>query len=143
MSLDVRTLIDEVKKGSLSRRAFVQRIVLAGLTAPMATQLLALGGVAHAETASPGNGYAPTKRGGGGLLKTLWWQGPTLLNPHFAIGTKDQDASRLFYQPLASWNEKGELVADPGGRTANAGQWRPGQGRQVGDLEAAPGREVA
>ena len=32
----------------------------------------------------------PTKRGGGGPLKVLWWQGATLLNPHFAIGTKDQ-----------------------------------------------------
>lgn len=111
MGPDLHALIDEVKQGTLSRRAFVQRIVLAGLTAPMATQLLALGGVAHAQEAAPGNGYKPTKRGGGGLLKTLWWQGPTLLNPHFAIGTKDQDVSRMFYQPLASWNEKGELVA--------------------------------
>lgn len=107
---DLHALIDEVKQGTLSRRAFVQRIVLAGLTAPMATQLLALGGVAHAQEAAPGNGYKPTKRGGGGLLKTLWWQGPTLLNPHFAIGTKDQDASRIFYQPLASWSVKGDLV---------------------------------
>ena len=35
------------------------------------------------------------KRGGGGALKLLWWQGPTLLNPHFATGTKDQDGSRI------------------------------------------------
>ena len=27
---------------------------------------------------------------------------PTLLNPHFAVGTKDQDGSRLFYEPLAA-----------------------------------------
>jgi peptide/nickel transport system substrate-binding protein len=78
----------------------------AGLTAPMATQLLALGGVAMAQTAAI---YKPTKRGGGGLLKVLWWQGATLLNPHFAVGTKDQDGSRFFYEPLAGWDAQGNL----------------------------------
>ena len=53
--------------------------------------------------------YKPTKRGGGGLLKVLWWQGPTLLNPHFAVGTKDQDGSRFFYEPLAGWDADGNL----------------------------------
>jgi peptide/nickel transport system substrate-binding protein len=53
--------------------------------------------------------YKPTKAGGGGTLKLLWWQGPTLLNPHFAVGTKDQDGSRLFYEPLAGWDSHGEL----------------------------------
>ena len=53
--------------------------------------------------------YKPTKRGGGGPLKVLWWQGPTLLNPHFAVGTKDQDGSRLFYEPLAGWDADGNL----------------------------------
>src|SRR5207253_5420946 len=42
-------------------------------------------------------------------LKVLWWQGPTLLNPHFAVGTKDQDGSRLFYEPLAGWDAEGNL----------------------------------
>ena len=53
--------------------------------------------------------YKPTKRRGGGPLKLLWWQGPTLLNPHFATGTKDQDGSRIFYEPLASWDLDGHL----------------------------------
>jgi peptide/nickel transport system substrate-binding protein len=78
-----------------------------GLSAPMATQLLAYAGVAMAQTNPP---YKPTKRGGGGLLKVLWWQGPTLLNPHFAVGTKDQDGSRLFYEPLAGWDPDGNLA---------------------------------
>ncbi len=72
----------------------------------MATQLLALSGVAMAQSRPV---YKPTKRGGGGLLKVLWWQGPTLLNPHFATGTKDQDGSRIFYEPLASWDRDGNL----------------------------------
>jgi peptide/nickel transport system substrate-binding protein len=40
----------------------------------------------------------------------LLWQAPTLLNPHFAIGTKDQEASRIFYEPLAAWDPEGNLV---------------------------------
>jgi peptide/nickel transport system substrate-binding protein len=104
--MDIRSLIGEVRAGRLSRRAFVQRMAAVGLTVPMATQLLALGGVAMAQSASP---YKPTKRGGGGLLKVLWWQGATLLNPHFAVGTKDQDGSRFFYEPLAGWDSQGNM----------------------------------
>src|SRR2546421_2705757 len=54
--------------------------------------------------------YKPPKAGGGGPLKTLFWQAPTLLNPHFAIGTKDQEGSRIFYEPLAGWDNDGNLV---------------------------------
>ena len=103
---DLRGLIDRVKAGGLSRRAFVRRMTAVGLTAPMATQLLAFSGVAMAQSTPV---YKPTKRGGGGLLKVLWWQGPTLLNPHFAVGTKDRDGSRLFYEPLAAWDRDGNL----------------------------------
>ena len=39
--------------------------------------------------------YKPTKAGGGGSLKILLWQAPTLLNPHFARGTKDQVLAHL------------------------------------------------
>jgi peptide/nickel transport system substrate-binding protein len=103
---DLRGLIDKVKTGSMSRRTFVRRMAALGLTAPLATQLLAMGGVAMAQTRAA---YKPTKRGGGGTLKVLWWQGPTLLNPHFAVGTKDQDGSRIFYEPLAAWDPEGNL----------------------------------
>src|SRR5258708_33191563 len=99
-----RGLINRVKQGRLSRRGFVQRLLAVGLTAPIATQLLAYSGVAMAQ---PASAYKPTKAGGGGALKVLWWQGATLLNPHFATGTKDQDASRLFYEPLAGWDPDG------------------------------------
>src|SRR5258708_20320849 len=102
-----RGLINRVKQGRLSRRGFVQRLLAVGLTAPIATQLLAYSGVAVAQRASA---YKPTKAGGGGALKVLWWQGATLLNPHFATGTKDQDGSRIFYEPLASWDGDGNLV---------------------------------
>jgi len=104
---ELRYLIAKVKGGHLSRRAFVRKMIALGLTAPLASQMLNAAGVARAETKFQ---YKPTKPGGGGALKLLWWQAPTLLNPHFAIGTKDQDAARIFYEPLASWDADGNLV---------------------------------
>src|SRR3984957_16846960 len=103
---ELRWVIEDVRLGRLSRRGFTMRMIAAGLTAPLAAQMLASSGVAMAAT-SPD--YKPTRRGGGGALKVLWWQGPTLLNPHFATGTKDQDGSRPFYKPLAPWDRDGNL----------------------------------
>ena len=102
----LRGLIGDVRSGKLSRRDFMQRMLALGLTGPLAAAMLSHSGVAHAQTKPD---YKPVKRGGGGALKILWWQGPTLLNPHFAVGTKDQDGSRIFYEPLASWDPDGIL----------------------------------
>ncbi len=103
----LRELIAEVKAERMSRRRFVQTMVGLGLTAPLATQMLAYSGVAQAQ---PASAYKPTRRGGGGPLKMLWWQGATLLNPHFAVGAKDSEGSRIFYEPLAGWDNDGNLV---------------------------------
>ncbi len=105
---ELRNLIADVKTGQLSRRAFVQQMIAVGLTAPMAGMMLAQSGVPMAAAEIP---YKPTRAGGGGLLKLLYWQAVTLLNPHFAIGTKDQEGSRIFYEPLAGWDADGNLVA--------------------------------
>ena len=104
---ELRDMIGRVKAGSLSRREFVQGMMALGLTAPLAAQMLASAGVAQAQP--KGAMFTPTKRGGGGQLKVLWWQAPTLLNPHFATGTKDQDGSRIFYEPLAAYDPEGNL----------------------------------
>src|SRR5438034_11281632 len=103
----IRDLIAATKAGRVPRRAFLRRMVGLGLSAPFASLLLARAGVA-AEPAK--SDYKPTKAGGGGALKTLFWQSPTLLNPHFAVGTKDQEGSRVFYEPLAGWDSDGNLV---------------------------------
>jgi peptide/nickel transport system substrate-binding protein len=103
----IRTLIDDVKIGRLSRRRFVQTMVGLGLTAPLAAQLLTASGVAAQPKAST---FTPTKRGGGGPLRVLWWQSPTLLTPPCATGTKDSDGSRIFYEPLAGYDPDGNLV---------------------------------
>src|SRR5690348_8926009 len=104
---ELRELISAVKAGRMSRRAFGHRMIGLGLTAPLATQLLAHGGLAQT---APSTDYKPTKAGGGGALKLLFWQAATLLNPHFAIGTKDAECCRLFYEPLAGWDQDGNLV---------------------------------
>ncbi|HWB50495.1 MAG TPA: peptide ABC transporter substrate-binding protein [Stellaceae bacterium] len=104
---ELRRQIGEVRAGKRSRRDFLRDMTGLGLSAPFASLLLAHSGVAMAATDFK---YAPTKAGGGGTLKLLWWQGPTLLNPHFAVGTKDQDGSRVFYEPLAGWDPDGNLA---------------------------------
>ncbi len=104
---ELRHLIEDVREGRLPRRGFIQHMVGLGLTAPMASMMLMHAGVAQAQSTFT---YKPTKRGGGGTLKALWWQGATLLQPHFANGTKDQEGSRIFYEPLASWDNDGNLV---------------------------------
>jgi peptide/nickel transport system substrate-binding protein len=104
---ELRALVGQVKAGTMSRRRFTQVMVGLGLTAPVAAQMLASAGVAQAQPKWTSN---PTKRGGGGLVKALWWQAPTLLNPHFANGTKDQDASRIFYEPLAAYDPDGNII---------------------------------
>jgi peptide/nickel transport system substrate-binding protein len=104
---ELRELIAAVKAGRVSRRIFVHRMVGLGLTAPFATQLLAHAGLAQT---APQTEYKPTKAGGGGALKLLFWQAATLLNPHFAVGAKDQEGARIFYEPLAAWDPDGNLL---------------------------------
>jgi peptide/nickel transport system substrate-binding protein len=103
---DIRALIEDVRTGALPRRGFIQQMVAVGLTAPMASMLLMHEGIAQTQASIP---YKPTKRGGG-PLKIIYWQAPVHLNPHYAGGTKDQDASRIFYEPLAGWDSEGNLV---------------------------------
>jgi peptide/nickel transport system substrate-binding protein len=103
---EIRAAIEAVRNGELPRRNFVQRMLGLGLTAPMAGFMLLEAGLAQAQAVS----YKPTQRGGGGALKLLLWQGPTLLNPHFATGVKDEEGSRVFYEPLARWDAEANLV---------------------------------
>ena len=103
--------LDRVQRGSLGRREFTRCLLALGLTPPLIAELLRARGVAHAQ---PKRGaFTPTRRGGGGDLKMLWWQAPTILNPHLAIGVKDGDGSRLFYEPLVSFDQALVRLATP------------------------------
>jgi peptide/nickel transport system substrate-binding protein len=103
----LRGLIEEVREGKVTRRDFIATLLAFGVAAPIAGQLL-MHAASRRRRRRPA--YKGTKRGGGGALKVLWWQGATLLNPHFATGTKDQDGSRIFYEPLAGWDNDGNLI---------------------------------
>jgi peptide/nickel transport system substrate-binding protein len=103
----IRALVEQVREGTLPRRAFIERLVGVGLTAPMASMMLMHYGIAQTQTTIP---YKGTKRGGGGTVKLLYWQGAVHLNPHFAGGTKEQEATRVFYEPLAGWDAEGNLI---------------------------------
>src|SRR4029077_3752085 len=79
---ELRDLIADVKTGQMSRRSFVQRMIAVGLTAPMAGMMLAQSGVPMQAAEIP---YKPTKAGGGGLLKILYWQGGDLPHTPFCV----------------------------------------------------------
>ncbi len=49
-------------------------------------------------------------RGRDGEVKILYWQAPSILNPFLSGGTKDIEASSLVLEPLARYNETGEMV---------------------------------
>src|SRR5882762_5554614 len=102
----LRELIGEVRRGRLSRRQFVQAMIGLGLSAPIAGHLLAGAGRAQTRPAPA----APARRGGGGPLRLLYWQAPTILNPHLSVGVKDFAGSRIFAEPLAEFDPDGNLV---------------------------------
>jgi peptide/nickel transport system substrate-binding protein len=47
---ELRSMIGEVRAGRMSRRHFVQAMIGLGLTAPLAAQMLAVAGVAQAQS---------------------------------------------------------------------------------------------
>ncbi len=53
---------------------------------------------------------AQADRGSDGQLKILYWQAPSILNPFLSGGTKDIDASSIIIEPLAHYDEKGNIV---------------------------------
>jgi peptide/nickel transport system substrate-binding protein len=82
------------KTGRLSRREVIARLAMLGLGASAIASALAGAGLQPARAAMGG------KRGEAGVLKLLYWQSPTIVNPHLAQGVKDYHASRLCLEPL-------------------------------------------
>lgn len=125
----VQELVEEYKAGRVTRRGFVSKLVGVGVGIPVISAILAAcggddepststttgtqapaGQAAATQAPQQAAGAAPTKRGGGGTVKLLWWQAVSSLNSHLSPGTKEQDGSRLFYEPLASFDVDGKMV---------------------------------
>ncbi|MDZ4093300.1 MAG: peptide ABC transporter substrate-binding protein [Paracoccaceae bacterium] len=66
-----------------------------------------LGAAAAVAMAAP----ALAERGSDGQLNIIYWQAPSILNPYLSSGTKDVESASLVLEPLAGFNEKGEVIA--------------------------------
>ncbi len=64
------------------------------------------GSTATASSSSSGSG----QRGGGGEVRLLWWEAPTILNCHLSSGTKDFDATRIALEPLTETLADGTMI---------------------------------
>jgi peptide/nickel transport system substrate-binding protein len=106
----LREWIRRVVHGEASRRAFIRSMIRLGLSGPFVANVLAASMPAPAQAQPPASAFRPTKRGGGSKLRLLWWQAPTILNPHLASGEKDFDASRVVYEPLAAYDPDANFV---------------------------------
>ena len=97
--------------------AFVKRVVSYGLPILVGAGYYPDDG---GETGVVGDGDGGAERptgggtrsaGQGGTATLLYWQAPTILNPYLSSGTKDAEAASLVIEPLAEFNENGEIVA--------------------------------
>jgi len=88
--------------GRITRRELIARLAALGLA----------GGIASVFSAAPRQvrAAAPGRRGGSGVLKLLYWQAPTILNPHLALGVKDFHAARVCAEPLLSVSAAGAFT---------------------------------
>ncbi|MFN3614499.1 MAG: peptide ABC transporter substrate-binding protein [Rubrimonas sp.] len=55
-------------------------------------------------------GAAQAERGADGQLNILYWQAVSILNPYLSGGTKDIEGSSLVIEPLARYDEAGNMV---------------------------------
>ena len=53
---------------------------------------------------------AAAERGTDGELRMLYWQAPSILNPYLSGGTKDIHAASLILEPLARYDENGDMM---------------------------------
>ncbi|MBI5876517.1 MAG: peptide ABC transporter substrate-binding protein [Chloroflexi bacterium] len=76
-------------------------------TAPAAPTTAAPATGPTTTSSAPTTAAPAAARGTCGTLRLLWWQAPTIANPHLATGTKDYDVSRVVYEPLAGMGPDG------------------------------------
>src|SRR5579872_6478940 len=93
---------EAAETGRLGRREALARMIALGILG---------GGIASVITAATPRPVraAATTRGADGTLKLLYWQAPTILNPHVALGSKDWHAARLCCEPLLTVDAAGTL----------------------------------
>jgi len=98
---DTAKIVKELRSGTLTRRQAATRMMELGLG------LSAVWAILERATVLPAAGAASVGRGTQGTLKLLYWQAPTIVNPHLSTGTKDFHASRVVLEPLISADTNG------------------------------------
>ena len=73
------------------------------------TALLGASAFCAMTTAAVAEGHEG-ERGRDGDVKIIYWQAPSILNPFLSGGTKDIEAASLVIEPLARYDENGNLV---------------------------------
>lgn len=66
---------------------------------------------AATEAPTGGGSTGGQGRGVADMLRILYWQAPTILNPHFSQGNKDSSAASLILEPLLDVDAAGEPLA--------------------------------
>lgn len=64
----------------------------------------------HSDSPTVNSSPATKGRGAGEHVKILYWQAASSINPYLGGGTKETDAASLVIEPLARYNEDGELI---------------------------------
>ena len=130
----LRTLVDGLASGEISRRDFMNRAAGLGIAGASALMLANAAGVsakngyrngfavyqgadgtpvASPEAGAPGIPSENTEgqtRGEGGEVKLIQWQAPTLMSPHISSGTKDFLAAQLVLEPLIHYTPEAIMV---------------------------------
>lgn len=73
----------------------------------MKIKSLLMGATAVSMLAS--TGYA--ERGSDGHVNIIYWQAPSIMTPYLSGGTKDMEAASLVIEPLARYDQDGNMVA--------------------------------
>ena len=134
---NLRNILEDFKAGRISRRQFITTLTRTGIPIGVVATLLASctsNGSDEPDKTAPTNegpSFEPKQRGGGGQLKLLWWQAPSILNGHMSNGTKDYDAASLFYEQLLYLDADAnfvmrlatELPSQENGLLDPAGKW--------------------
>ncbi len=76
----------------------------------LVTALLGATAFCAVSTAALAEGHEG-ERGRDGEVKIIYWQAPSILNPYLSGGTKDIEAASLVIEPLARYDENGNLTA--------------------------------
>ncbi|MEL6224783.1 MAG: peptide ABC transporter substrate-binding protein [Cyanobacteria bacterium J06627_8] len=62
------------------------------------------------ESTDPATSESTSTTADSTVLRLLYWQAPTILNPHLSTGFKDSEASRITLEPLASFDQDGNMI---------------------------------